>query len=168
MKMSRTKSILLVSISLLLLPVGFIAVAGGLLGFWRVEREKRELQDFKLVRSISSPDGKRFALHFEHVFQQSAFPPEEIVLIDSHSNISIPELWLRMKANQIVLLVSRINQEQLALNWLSNSSLRLECSGCTDSSAEMLRRAPSASQISIEYVGFPPNAPYTNVELVEK
>jgi hypothetical protein len=166
MKMPRTKTILLASV--ILLPVGSIAVAGGLLGFWRVQQEKRELQNFKLVRSISSPDGKRFTLHFEHVYQQSAYPPEEIVLIDSHSNIPIPELWVRMKANQIVLRGSGINQEQIALNWPSDSSLHLECSGCVDSSAEIIRRAPSAHQISIEYVGFPPDATYTNVEPVER
>jgi hypothetical protein len=170
MQKPGTKTIRLALI--VLFSVGLIVASGMTLGLGRFLRDKGDIEDFKLVRSIGSPSGREFALHFEHTPHQQASriaeASQQIVVIDSHSNISIPELWARMKANQAVLIESGINQERLALVWPSDSSLRVECSGCAGLSAEILRRAPSARQISIEYVGFPLDAPYTNLEPVER
>jgi hypothetical protein len=146
-----------------------LCLGGGWLGFARFERDKRIRKEFHVVKSIAAPDRTKSALLFEHLptTRSDTNPVEEIVVVAPHASISIPELWMRMKTNGEVLRANASAPSTIGIEWQNSSSLLVTCINCSPA-MEVVRRAPHTDEVSIQYVGFPKDASYTNVDPVEK
>jgi hypothetical protein len=72
-----------------------------------------------------------------------------------------------MKQEKVIALVDGPAKRQIVISWLAEDRLMLQCLSCTQAD-EITRRAPSYQGVTIQFLGFPKDEPFTNTQPVEK